>query len=195
MARETIEWHVRRDGSSKPSALAADPWAKKIGVFVTINDVNGHDKVLRGCIGFPQASKPLSEALGEAAVGAATNDPRFQPITENELGKITVGVSVLTKPELISVGSPTEYPSNIKVGEDGLILKWSRGSGLFLPQVPVEYDWDAEEFLGQVCMKANLTPDFWLTSEAQIYKFQAIVFEEVSPRGVIIRRKPSEDYR
>ncbi len=158
------------------------------GVFVTINKANGAEKELRGCIGFPYPDKPLIEALVRAAAASATEDPRFPPVSREELPKVVFEVSVLTPPEQINVASPRELPQKIKVGSDGLIVRWAYGSGLLLPQVPVEYGWDAEEFLGNACMKAGATPDIWLVPSTRVYKFNAIVFEEAEPRGKVVRK-------
>jgi uncharacterized protein (TIGR00296 family) len=127
------------------------------------------------------------EALIDSAISSAVNDPRFHKVTTDELRNLLVEVSILTPPELIVISSPREYPEKVKVGEDGLIVKWSLGSGLLLPQVSVEYNWTAEEFLSNACMKAGATPDYWLTYEAKIYKFKAIIFEEVAG-GQVVRK-------
>ncbi len=155
------------------------------GVFVTLNDPSG----LRGCIGFPLPDKKLFKALEDAAISAATQDPRFSPVKANELGQITFEVTVLTPPEKIIVKDPLEYPSKIKVGRDGLIVKHSFYSGLLLPQVPVEYHWTEEEFLGYTCEKAGIPRDYWKKRDTEILKFEGIVFKEESPNGKVIREK------
>ncbi len=160
----------------------------KCGVFVTLNSVAEGRRELRGCIGFPYPMKPLVEATIEAAIEAATGDPRFHPVSPDELKHITFEVSVLTPPELIEVEDPKLYPSKIKVGRDGLIIERGFSRGLLLPQVPVEWGWDEEDFLCQCCLKAGLPPDCWLINGTKIYKFQAIIFEETSPNGPIRRK-------
>ena len=87
----------------------------------------------------------------------------------------------------MKVENPKEYLAKIKVGEDGLIVERGFYKGLLLPQVPVEWDWCEEEFLCQCCVKAGLPQDIWLTKDAKIYKFQAIVFEEETPQGEVKR--------
>jgi len=94
---------------------------------------------------------------------------------------------VLTRPELVRVEDPRDYPKAIKVGRDGLIVEKGFFRGLLLPQVPVEWGWDEETFLGQTCMKAGLYPDAWFDPDTRIYRFQAIVFEEEEPRGRVRR--------
>ena len=160
----------------------------KAGAFVTISNVINGGKELIGCIGFPYPDKPLIETIIHASKSAATEDPRFPPLTKNELDKVVFEVSVLTPPELIQVRSPKELPRNIDVGKDGLIVQWYFGRGLLLPQVPVEYGWDSQEFLENACMKAGATPDIWLVRNTKVYKFKAIIFEEVFPRGGVERK-------
>jgi hypothetical protein len=158
---------------------------EQCGVFVTINKLKNSEKQLRGCIGYPYPSSALVEAVVDSAIAAATQDPRFYPLLLNELGDVVFEVSVLTPPEKIEVKKPDEYMAKIKVGEDGLIVEKGIFKGLLLPQVPVELEWNEEEFLCQCCIKAGLPPDSWLTEGTKIYKFQAIIFEEETPTGEI----------
>jgi uncharacterized protein len=153
------------------------------GVFVTLNNSEG----LRGCIGYPLPSKKLFIALVDSAISAATEDPRFPSVNLNELDKITFEVTILTPPVEIKVNNPLEYSSKIKVGRDGLIVKTEFNSGLLLPQVPKDYGWDEEQFLGHTCEKAGLQKDCWKEKEIQILKFEGIVFKELEPCGKVIR--------
>ena len=153
------------------------------GVFVTLNNSMG----LRGCVGFALPDKKLYNALVDAAISAATEDPRFPPVTAKELEEITFEVTVLTPPEVIHVSDTVEYTSRIKVGRDGLIVKHGSNSGLLLPQVPVEYSWTEEEFLGYACEKAGLPRDCWKDKETEVQKFEGIVFKEETPNGRVVR--------
>ena len=164
-------------------------FGEKRGVFVTINALVGREHELRGCIGLVQPNIPLSEALVEAAISAATQDPRFEPVKPQELGNLIFEVSVLTQPERLKASSPKEYPNLIKIGRDGLIVEYRFLSGLLLPQVPVEEGWDVEQFLSYACMKAGALPDVWLLPETKIYRFEAEVFTEEEPNGKVVRRK------
>ena len=155
------------------------------GVFVTINDKSG----LRGCIGFPLAVKKLSNALTDAAISASTEDPRFPSITQNELNDLVFEVTVLTSPEEISTSSPDEIIQEIKIGRDGLIIEKDSQSGLLLPQVPVEYNWNVIDFLNHTCHKAGLPNDSWTDKDTKISKFQGVIFREILPNGEIIREK------
>ena len=144
------------------------------GVFVTLNNADG----LRGCIGFPMPDKKLSHGIIDAAIAAATEDPRFSPVKINELNEIVFEITVLTPPVEITVTDPMEYLEKIKVGRDGLIIRNSFSSGLLLPQVPVEYGWNVEEFLQHTCEKAGLEKDTWKNEKVKIEKFEGIVYKE-----------------
>ena len=154
------------------------------GIFVTLNKKND----LRGCIGFPLPQK-LSQALPHAAIAAATEDPRFSPVERSELADITFEVTILTPPAEIKIGDPARLPSVIKVGRDGLIIKQGYRSGLLLPQVPVEYGWNEEEFLDHTCQKAGLSSGCWKEKNARVFSFEGIIFKEEKPNGKIVREK------
>ena len=188
LARKAIERYIKESESVKPPKDLDKKFYQNSGVFVTLNKISQNNRELRGCIGYPHPERPLLEALIDAAISSATRDPRFERLHPEELEKIVVEVSVLTPPERVIVSSPKEYPKHINVGEDGLIVKWRLGSGLLLPQVAVEYGWNAEDFLCHTCIKAGAPPDLWLTPDSEIQKFKAIIFSEVSPRGHISRR-------
>lgn len=155
------------------------------GVFVTLNNPDG----LRGCVGYPMPQKKLFNALIDAAIAAATEDPRFSPVKPDELDNITFEVTVLTPPEEIHVSNTLEYPGKIRVGQDGLIVKYGLNSGLLLPQVAVEYGWNSEEFLSHTCEKAGLALDMWRDPQVKILKFEGIIFKETVPNGNIVRQK------
>jgi uncharacterized protein (TIGR00296 family) len=159
---------------------------EKAGIFVTLSYVPiSKSEYLRGCIGFPLPEKPLHQGVIEAAIAAATEDPRFPPLDRRELDNIIFEVSVLTPPQEIRA-SPADYGKEIEIGRDGLILQWRFGSGLLLPQVPIELKWNVEEYLANICYKAGAPPDVWLDPTSKLYKFQAAVFKEVEPKGKII---------
>jgi uncharacterized protein (TIGR00296 family) len=159
------------------------------GVFVTICDFHQGKKRLRGCIGYPYPTTQLAQAVIECAISSATRDPRFRPLTLEELDHAVFEVSVLTPPETVEVDDPRQLPQQIKVGHDGLIVERGIHKGLLLPQVPVEYSWNEEEFLCQCCVKAGLPPDNWLLKTTTIQTFHAIVFEEETPRGEVSRKQ------
>lgn len=189
LARQTVTEYLKSGRMSPVPVGVSSKLMELCGVFVTLNRVHKGAKMLRGCIGLPYPTTPLAQAAIEAAVSAATQDPRFPPVALEELDHIVFEVSVLTPPELVKAEKPTDYTSKIEVGRDGLIIENGYNKGLLLPQVPVELDWNKEEFLCQASMKAGLQPDVWLLKATKIYRFQAIIFEEEKPKGEIKLKK------
>ena len=186
LARKAVERNLKDGSIISPPDEISENLREPRGVFVTINALKHGTRRLRGCIGFPYPIYPLARAVIEAAVESATRDPRFPPLSISELDHVVFEVSVLTPPELIKVSSPRDYPSKVKIGVDGLIVERGFNKGLLLPQVPVEWGWDSEEFLCQCCMKAGLTPDCWVLQGTKIYKFSCILVIELEPNGRIV---------
>jgi AmmeMemoRadiSam system protein A len=166
-ARDTIVAHLTV--APPPSPVPLEDPRDHAGAFVTLH-VGGH---LRGCIGFPGSDRPLDEVVGQCAMAAATEDPRFPPLTAAELPELELEISVLTP--IRPVGDLSE----IEVGRDGLVAQEGFRRGLLLPQVAIEHHWDRETFLSHTCLKAGLRPDAW-RSGAKISRFQAEVFSEES---------------
>lgn len=171
LARESIKTYFR---GKKPDMKNVKHLSEKRGVFVTL-----HKKgELRGCIGFPLPVYALKMAIVEAARSAAFSDPRFQPLKEDELKDVEIEISVLSVPEEIKVSRAAEYMEKIKIGEDGLIIKGSFGSGLLLPQVAAENNFNVQTFLNCLCQKAGMGFNSWQDLNNKISKFQAEVFNE-----------------
>jgi AmmeMemoRadiSam system protein B/AmmeMemoRadiSam system protein A len=126
---------------------------------------------LRGCIGFIEPVAPLGRAVIQAAIFAATEDPRFPPVAASEIGDLRIEISVLTP--VREIGNPRE----VTVGTHGLIVERDGRKGVLLPQVPVENGWDRETFLEQASLKAGLPRDAWRRG-AKLSVFEAIVFHE-----------------
>jgi hypothetical protein len=183
-AREVIEQYVKND--TTPSHDLEYIFSEKQGTFVTIHTFPDHD--LRGCIGIPLPVMTLKEAIGESA-RSATKDPRFPPLSEDELDRIIVEVTILTKPVLMEVDQPQDYLSYIEIGRDGLIVEQGLYKGLLLPQVPTEQGWNKEDFLSHTCIKAGLMPDSWFDKNTKISKFTGQIFTEIEPRGKIREKK------
>ena len=156
---------------------------RKSGVFVTINTYP--DGNLRGCIGYPEPVYPLKDALVFSAQSAC-HDPRFMPLSLKEAVNCTVEVTILSPPVLIECDKK-ELPKKIVIGRDGLIIQFGRRRGLLLPQVPVEWGWDQEEFLRQLSAKAGLPYDAWTLKDSTIWSFTGEIFHELSPKGEIVR--------
>ena len=186
-ARKTIEmWITSRTTPQFPKL--SDTFRQKSGAFTTLYTYP--EKELRGCIGLPYPNKPLIQSIMESAV-SVTMDPRFPKLAKEELDKITIEVSVLTKPERIEVESPMDYLEKIRIGRDGLIITNGVQSGLLLPQVPVEYGWNVRTFLEHLCQKAFLPSDAWKQKETQIFCFESLIFAEKEPKGRVESLNPA----
>ena len=158
---------ARLDGTELPADIPESKVLKeKRGGFVTLKK-NGN---LRGCIGYIEAYKPLYKTIREMAQAAAFDDPRFPEVDISELPDIEIEISVLTPLREI------DDPEIIEVGRHGLLIRHGSSSGLLLPQVPVEYGWNREEFLAHTCQKAGLAPDCWRRSRCRLFIFSAEIF-------------------
>jgi AmmeMemoRadiSam system protein A len=150
------------------------------GAFVTIRKKGQ----LRGCIGYPEPELPLLDVVERCAVSAAISDPRFPPLSAEEWADVEIELSVLGPIETV------DDIIEVIVGRDGLIVEFGRRRGLLLPQVAVEWKWDATEFASQTCIKAGLPPDAWQKG-AKLFKFEAEVFSE-SPDAPVSNRRLGE---
>ena len=143
--------------------------AQKRGVFVTLKK-NGQ---LRGCIGDFSANEPLWEKVKKMALAAAFDDPRFSPLSPEELDEIKIEISVLSP--LKKINSVEE----IEMGKHGVYLKYGQKAATFLPQVAEETGWSREEFLANLCVeKAGLPADCWRNPEIELFTYTAEVFSE-----------------
>ncbi len=144
--------------------------ASQCGVFVTLR----LNEQLRGCIGYVESENPLAVTVGEVAIKAASQDPRFIPITLDELENIVIEISVLSQ------FTALEDMQSIEVGTHGLYLEGEFHRGLLLPQVAIENHWDRETFCSQLGKKAGI-PDFQPGYPGvRIYTFTADVFNEIT---------------
>jgi AmmeMemoRadiSam system protein A len=169
IARRTIRERVR--GVQTSGAASNDPTLQVAGAaFVTITC----DGQLRGCIGYVDPIKPLAEAVAHCAASAATADPRFLPITPEELPRLRVEVSVLSPLRVVS------DPRAIRVGTHGLFISHEGRHGLLLPQVARKFAWDRDTFLRQTCLKAGLPGDAWKRG-AEIRVFTVDHFADDGP--------------
>lgn len=185
-ARESITEFLTSRKIVTPTALSASGrFQEKLGCFVTLKKSDAENS-LRGCIGFSEPIYELAKALTLAAVYAASEDPRFAPVELSELKSLLIEVSILTKPERIDVHNQSELPSKIQVGVDGLVMKWSFGTGLLLPQVATEWNWNTVEFLENLSLKSGAQSNQWLVPGTEIFKFHALVFQELAPNGEVV---------
>lgn len=166
LARETINRYLTTE--TTPLARGYSPVLnRKQGAFVTLKE---HGE-LRGCIGHMTEDRPLCQVIGAMALQAAFNDRRFQPLRWSEWEDIEIEISVLTPFERVA------SPEEIVVGRDGVLIKKSGFSAVFLPQVATEQGWGREEMLNHLCRKAGLPQAAWQEG-TEFYTFQAEVFHE-----------------
>ncbi len=166
LARHCIAERLRENEPERSLASTA-AMQEVMGAFVTLRK---HGQ-LRGCIGEIVPRRALVEAVREQAVNAAFHDPRFPRLREDELPEIEIEISALTAPH--RVGSYED----IHIGKDGIVLYKGSHSAVFLPQVATEQQWDLEETLSHLALKAGLAPDAWHEG-CEFQVFQAIVFRE-----------------
>lgn len=170
IARKTVESWVkdrkREEFNIPPERVVL---LEKGAAFVTLRK----DGELRGCIGHTIPQEPLWMCVRDVAISAASEDPRFRPVSADELKDIHIEVSVLTPLE------PVTDVENIVMGKDGVVVRKGYRVGVFLPQVAHETGWNRETFLSNLCAhKAGLPPDCWKDPSTYLFRFQAIVFEE-----------------
>jgi AmmeMemoRadiSam system protein A len=165
LARYALEARVRRQ---PPPTLHGDGTSTSTcGAFVSLH----RGGTLRGCLGRIQIQASLEETIAQLAASVADSDPRFAPVSPDELLDLVVEISVLG-PER-EIGSIAE----IVVGRHGLIVEQGPHRGLLLPQVATEQRWDPETFVSHTCLKAGLPPHAWRHG-ARILTFEAQVFGE-----------------
>ena len=143
------------------------------GAFVTLHKRKGAARTLRGCIGQIESVGTLYDTVKSVAHSAAFSDYRFPSLTVDELPSIELEISVLSPFRRIT------ETSEVQPGV-GLFMRRGDKSGLLLPQVATERNWDRETFLTQTCRKAGLPGDSWQDSETEIHTFTAEVFDETS---------------
>ena len=142
---------------------------EQCGAFVTLHKHNQ----LRGCIGNIIGSQPVYLTIRDMAIEAAVEDPRFIPLTKEELEDIEIEITVLSPLQKV------DSPDKVQMGKHGVLIRKGYRSGVFLPQVATETGWPRVEFLSNLCaQKAGLNPSAWKDPSTEIYIFTAEVFSE-----------------
>ncbi|RMG38745.1 MAG: TIGR00296 family protein [Methanobacteriota archaeon] len=179
IVKQTIDEYMTTGKQFEPNLEQLPPEFKKNrGVFITLYLKNAKgEENLRGCVGLPRPVFPLGIAIAKATFSSLCSDPRFLPVSAEEVPDLTIELEVLSEMEKIEYQSVEELIDQIEVGKDGLMVESPPYSGLLLPVVPLKYNWDAEQFVYALCQKANMP--FHLLSDEQtiVYKFQAQVFK------------------
>lgn len=176
LARKSIEYYLtyRSILPIDERDIPFDNLKRKGASFVTIETKYGN---LRGCIGSIIPYRPLYEDVVHNAVSAAVSDPRFPPLTLEELPNVKIKVSVLTYPKPLIYKDWKDLLEKLKPFEDGVIIKYKNHSATFLPDVWEEIP-EKELFLSHLCLKAGLPPDFWKTGRLEVYTYKTIRFSE-----------------
>ena len=166
-ARRSIARHLVAGVASEPED-APDGALVLRACFVSLHGVDG---VLRGCIGTFSADEPLWRNVHDMAVAAATRDPRFEPVSREELERCRLVISVLSPSRVATA-------DEVEVGRHGVTVRRGRYRGVLLPQVASERGWNRETFLEHTCRKAGLAAGAWRDPATTIEVFTAEVFEE-----------------
>ena len=175
IARNTLNEHFGSPAAADPKAGSPTDPALQVpcGTFVTLKI--GDD--LRGCIGTLTGREPLLDGVRTHALNAAFHDPRFRPLTAEELGRVTIEVSVLTEPQPLIYDGADDLIAKLRPNVDGIILRKGYASATFLPQV-----WEQlpkpEAFLSHLCLKAGLSADAWRKGQLEVQTYQVQYFEE-----------------
>ena len=170
LAREAVRASVSR---TLPEAWPRDGvFAECRGAFVTVRV----DRHLRGCIGVVEPDELLGDAIVRCAACAASQDPRFPAIREEELESLQIEISLLSSMVQIRV-------EQIELGRHGLMVVRGRQRGVLLPQVATDHQLTVEQFLGETCRKAGLPPEAWSEPETQIFGFTCEVFSDSATRS------------
>jgi AmmeMemoRadiSam system protein A len=128
---------------------------------------------LRGCVGFAVPAYPLYRTIAETAVSAAFLDPRFPPVTPDEVRQLRIEISVLSPLQPLEA---SDADALIQIGRHGLLITHTGRRGLLLPQVAAEHGWDVAAFLENTCLKAGLHRDAWREPDARLEMFTAEIF-------------------
>jgi AmmeMemoRadiSam system protein A len=153
IARASIAQALGRGAEAPESAS----WLREPGAtFVTLKQ----GAQLRGCVGSLKAHRPLLEDVKANAQAAAFRDPRFKPLTADELERTSVEVSLLSPLEAIAFESERDALSQLRPGVDGIVFEYGYHQSTFLPQVWEELP-EPAEFIAHLKHKAGLPPDFW----------------------------------
>lgn len=163
------------ESGPSPSPLTDTPpkLAQKRACFVTLTKGG----VLRGCIGnlLPQA--PLYQAIIENARGAALRDPRFPPVSAEEVNDLRIEISVLSEPQPLQFNSTADLLGQLKPHEDGVLLKIGGRMATFLPQVWAQLP-EKTDFLDHLSQKAGCERDAWRGEDVSVSVYHAECFEE-----------------
>lgn len=174
-ARRAIGQALQKMNAVQTEPLLNEPvFQEKRAVFVTLTK----KQILRGCIGSLAAVESLAASVRRNAVNAAFHDPRFPPLSLQELAKVQIEISVLSPPQALPCNDANDLLQQLQPGVDGLILDGPGGSrATFLPQVWKQLPQPAD-FLAALCHKAGLSADAWKKSGISYQRYRVQSFKE-----------------
>lgn len=174
IARKSIEEYLKTGKTSSIAAPAGDVHlSENRGCFVTLYTRSGNGLELRGCIGMHESPYPLVQLVQQMALASAFQDPRFPPLTADELRTIEIEISVY-RTGVVPIASPNEFV----VGEQGIILRVGAAEATFLPQVATEQGWDRVATFENLCLKAGLDRNAWKSRDARFFVYVTQAFRE-----------------
>lgn len=132
---------------------------------------------LRGCIGTLEAYQPLVVDVQTRAMQAASQDPRFPPVAPDEVRRIKIEISRLSKPIALPYDAPADLPKLLKPGIDGVVISDGPHRATFLPQVWDDLP-DPEQFLAQLCRKMGCSSSHWKYNLMQVQTYRVEEFSE-----------------
>lgn len=175
LAREAMERGVRGEEPPPLDESSLPPSLREEGSsFITLT-IYGQ---LRGCIGSLEPRQSLAQDVREHAVAAALKDPRFPPVMEEELGRIQIEVSRLTRPVPLEYRDTEDLLSKLCPHVDGVVVRdGTYRRATFLPQVWEKIS-DPAEFLSNLCYKMGVDPNLWRTKHLDVLIYQVEEFHE-----------------
>ena len=174
IARRAIFAAARRQPLPEIDLDALTPALREpAACFVTLHI----DGLLRGCTGSLVARRPLAEEVSLTAAQTALQDPRFAPVSPEEVPLLDIEISVLTPPEPLAFNSSDELVEKLRPGVDGVILYLGARRATFLPQVWERVP-EPERFLEMLCQKMGLPGDAWRAGDLRAETYQCIAWSE-----------------
>lgn len=173
IARASISEALEKDHEPVDDLILNETWLQqKAACFVTLTQ----QEQLRGCIGTLEAYRPLLDDVQHNARAAAFKDPRFSPLTGDELGRTEIEISLLSPMQAMDFSDEQEALKLLQPGTDGLVFEFDRYRSTFLPQVWEQLP-DATDFIAHLKQKAGLPADFW-ADNVKLYRYTVSKWKE-----------------
>jgi AmmeMemoRadiSam system protein A len=173
LARETIAQRLGLIEAVDQAGLEDEVLNQDLATFITLKK----DGQLRGCIGNLEATGPLLESVTQNARHAAFNDHRFSPLSKEELERVRIDISILSRPVRLQFDDGNDLLAKLRPGSDGVILKKGKSRATFLPQVWKQLP-QPQQFMEHLCRKAGLSPTAWQDRDIEIHLYQVQSFNE-----------------